>query len=236
MTQYSISIIVPVYNEAVLLEESVDRIVSFLSTHFTDFEVLLVESGSTDGTAEICDSLVEKFAEVQVVHEGARNGFGSAIKLGYKKAAKDLVCLETVDFPYQIETILHALPLMNQYDCVLSYRSRDCRNSYYRKVQSFVYNSLVRLLLGLRVKHINSAFKMFKRELIQSFDLISNGWFIDAEIVYRVQAKKIKYAEIPVEVTERIKGKSNVSLSAPVSALKELVDFLKKIKSGSIPR
>ena len=228
--KYSISIVIPVYNESIILERSVIKIDAFLSKHFKDYEILIIESGSTDGSYEICDRLAEQIPAVKVIHEGKRNGFGAALKLGFKTAVKDIVTSITVDLAFPIDTILEALPFLTDYDCILSYRSRDNRTSIFRKFQSFSYNSLIRFLLGVRVKHINSAFKMYKRGFIQGLSLVSNGWFIDAEIIYWITAKKVKYTEIPAEFIERTNGKSSVTLSSPVSVLKELHYFLKTLK------
>ncbi|MDD5449052.1 MAG: glycosyltransferase family 2 protein [Candidatus Omnitrophica bacterium] len=223
----SISVIMPVYNEEPLLEESVSYIYKFLKTHFSDYEIIIIESGSTDRSSEKCDKLAKDFPKINVIHEGARNGFGSAFKLGCKKATKDLVWLITADLPFSLEHIFEALPLLDRYDCVLSFRSEDKR-CLYRKVRSLFYNSLIKLILGLDVRHVNSTFKVFKRRLIQNMDLVSSGWFIDAEIIYRLKASKINYAEVPVPLIDRSKGKSSVGLFAPISLLKELAGFLRQ--------
>jgi glycosyltransferase involved in cell wall biosynthesis len=224
--EYSISIITPVYNEVGLLENSISYINTFIGKYFKDYEIIIIESGSTDSSFEVCDKLAKSDSHIKVIHEGSRNGFGSALKLGYKSAVKDLVWLITVDMPFSLESILQALPLFSKYDCVLSYRYKDDRGIA-RKIQSFVYNNIVKLSLGLKVKHVNSAFKVFRKEIIQNMNLISNGWFIDAEILYRIKERNISYTEIPVELIHRTAGESSIRLSTPLSLLKELVYFLR---------
>ncbi len=221
----SLSIVVPVYDEKELLAPSIAVIDSFLRKNFSDYEILLIESGSTDGSGGICDALGDENPRIRVIHEGARNGFGSALKVGYKKATKDAVWLVTVDLPFPLDAILTAMPLLDQYDVVLSYRSSDERGLK-RKILSIGYNTLMKTILGLRVRHINSAFKLFKRDIIQSLPLVSNGWFIDAEILYWLRRKNIKTVEIPVPVIDRTAGKSSVSPWAPFFIVGEALKFV----------
>lgn len=74
----SVSTIIPVWNEAPAIEMAVERTRDFLVANFDDFEILIVESGSTDGSIEICDQLAERWPEVEVIHQGAAEGFDSA--------------------------------------------------------------------------------------------------------------------------------------------------------------
>lgn len=226
----SLSIIVPVYNEVELLGDAVRHINSFVAPHFAEYEIIIIESGSTDGTSELCDHLSGEIPSVRVIHEGGRNGFGSALKRGYKEATKDWVWFVTADTPFPLEAIVQAQQLFPHYDCILSYRSEDTRKSFFRKIQSVIYNTLVKTVLGLRVKHVNSAFKVFKRDVIQSLPLISNGWFIDAETLYWLTKRKVRYTEIPVPLIDRTGGHSTITLSTPLTLLKELQRFLKERK------
>lgn len=223
--EYSLSLIVPVYNEIELVQSSLIAINSFLESHFADYEIIVIESGSTDGTAQVCDRTAETLPRIKVIHEGARNGFGSALRLGYKTATKELIWLVTVDISFPLESIFQALPLLSEYDCVLSYRSKDVRGAH-RRIQSFFYNLLVKTFLGLKVKHVNSGFKVFKRDVVKNIALLSNGWFIDAELLYRLKEKTASYIEIPVEVVERSTGRSSVSFFSPLSVLWELFIFI----------
>ena len=221
MTEYSVSVVVPVYNEIELLESSIGAIHSFLKRHFNDYEILIIESGSTDGSGEVCDRLAEEIPSVIVIHESRKSGFGSALRLGYAHARKDLVWLIVVDMPFPLETILTALPFFSKYDCVFSYRSADNR-SFVKRLRSFIYNILAKTILGLKVRHVNSAFRVFKREVIQSLSLESSNWTLDAEVLYEITRHKLPYAEIPVELKERTQGKTSISASDPFSMLSGL--------------
>lgn len=224
MKQYSISIIIPVYNEELNLKQYVKKIDSFLTKHFSNFEIIIIESGSSDNSLQICKSLASKNQRIKLIHQNQRKGFGSALRLGFKKAGKDLVWVVPVDMPFRLDTVLKAITMLEKYDCILSFRSKDPRKGV-RKLQAYFYNTLIKFCLGLRVKHTNSAFKLFKRTALQKIRLISTGWFIDAEIIYRLQQKKIKFTQIPVELKLRKLGKSSVSPFAPFIVLGEIIRF-----------
>jgi glycosyltransferase involved in cell wall biosynthesis len=226
-SNHSISMIVPVYNEEKFLENSIAVIDDFLRAHFDNYEIVIVESGSTDKSGEICDRLMRKNTRIKVIHEGRRNGFGAAMKLGYQACCKNLVVLDTVDLPFPLEAILAALPYLIEYDCVLSYRSHVKRRGLFRRFQSAIYNGLIKTILRLKVKHVNSAFKMYRREIIQNMKLISKGWLLDAEIIYRLQKGKITFTELPVELIEQPERVSSINWMTWTSLLHELYWFIK---------
>lgn len=227
ITSHSISVVMPVYNEVTLLPAAVASIDAFLAAHFRDYEIILVESGSTDGSGAACDRLAATLPSVRVIHEGARNGFGSALLLGFRAATRDLVWMITADIPFPLDAVLRAVPLLDRHDVVLSYRSRD-RRSFARRVQSVAYNWLVKTTLGLRVRHINSAFKLYKRQVLVALPLHSRSWFLDAEIVHGITHGGIPYAEIPVELIDRASGVSSIAPGTQRRLLQELWAFTRE--------
>lgn len=224
MTGPSITALVPVYNDRTLLGPTVRTVSDLLTNSVHGHEIIIVESGSTDGSAELADQLATERPHVRVVHEGARRGFGSAVRLGYTAAECDLIWLVPPDLPFPPETILRALPLIGRYVCVLSYRSRDPR-PITRRIQSAAYNALLRAVLGVRARQVNSAFKLLDRRTVQALDLRSRGWFIDAEVAYHLDRMGVPYGEIPVELVDRPAGRSTVSLWTWLSVLREMYDF-----------
>src|SRR6478735_3839515 len=118
MNRYpSVSVVVPVYNEIELVEASIRAIDQFLAGQKLDYEIIVIESGSTDGSDAACDGLAGSLPRVQVIHETQRNGLGSALRQGYAAATKDLVWLVTVDIPFPLGTLCEALPLISECDC-----------------------------------------------------------------------------------------------------------------------
>ena len=229
MINKSISIIVPVFNEKECINNAISKINNFFFNEFKDYEILIIESGSTDGTYEICDALAKQYDKVSVFHEDGCNGLGSALKIGFENATKNYVMRIVVDLPFSFDTILNAFSVIKTNDVIFSYRHNDER-SIFRKFQSGVFNKIINFSLGLSVKHVNCIPKIYKREIIQSLNIKSNGWFVDAEIVYHIENKNISFIEIPVELIDRIEGQSKVTILTPFYMMKELIAFKKSIR------
>lgn len=223
--KYSISAIVPIYNEAALVAPSLSAIRNVLERTFDDYEIVIVESGSTDGTAEACDAAAASVPHVRVVHEGARRGYGSALRLGIARSTKELITFITLDLPFDLATIGRALPLLERAGCVISYRPNDPRGLA-RRWQSIVYRGVLRLALGIRARNVNSSFKLIKRSTLDGIVLRSNGWFIDAELVYWLERRGASCVEIPVPLLDRTAGRSTVGVGTWLLVLEELVGFV----------
>ena len=217
----SLSVLLPLYNEIEILEPNLLRIDEFLSRHFDHYEIVIVESGSTDGSAELCDRLASRLKRVRVIHEGARNGIGSATRIGIQQATKDLTWRYAIDLPCALDVILEALPLLATYQCVLSFRSSDDRVPY-RRFQSAVFNNLAKTVLGIKVRHVNSAFKVYRTKDLQAMPLASRTGFIDTEMLFWTFRRGLSWVEIPVALTDRTGGKSSVTFLEPLTWLKEL--------------
>jgi glycosyltransferase involved in cell wall biosynthesis len=217
----SISAVIPIYNERAALPGAIEAIDACLAERFVDHEIIIVESGSTDGTAEACDEVARTLPRVRVAHEGRRSGFGNALRLGYALATKEWTWPYVVDMPYSLDALDVATPYMTTHDCVLSYRSQDPRGAY-RRLQSAVFNWATRWLLGVRVRHVNSAFKLVKTSVLRRLTLTSSGWLIDAELVMRLQQLHVPFVEIPVALVTRQSGRSTVGAAAVARTMLEL--------------
>ena len=220
--EYSLSVVCPVYNEIECLPDALETVHRFLRETFADSEIIVVESGSTDGSGEVCDAFAARRDRVRIIHEGARNGAGVALRRGFGAATKDLVWIIWADLPFPLDRIHAAVPLLSTHDCVLSYRSRDHR-SCCRLLLSIVYNNLEKWTLGLKVRHLNSTFKVFHRRIVQSMRLTSRAWGIEAEIAFRLQQRGARYAEIPVPLVDRTVGTSSVTLWTAVEEYGEVL-------------
>ncbi len=225
----SLSTIVPVLNEAEAIRTAIEKIHEFVEPNFDDFEIIIVESGSTDGSYELCDQLAAEMPAVEVIHEGAANGFGSALKLGFGRAAKDLVWVVSADLPFALEKMLEALPHFADHDCVLSYRVEDDRGVF-RRFQSVIYNNLAKSLLDLTVTHVNSTFKVYKRGVIQQMPIEARGWMADAEIVYQLEHGGATFTEIPVPLIDRVAGSSTITPLTPIKMFRDLVKLAIRLR------
>jgi len=238
--ELSVSIIIPMHNE----EENVERIIhsseNILSQIAVDWEIIVVESGSTDNTWKKISESVSSGKRIRAFRQDKKEGMGSALRLGYSKSTKDLICHLEADSPFEMVNFKKAIPILLENDCVIGYRvgkkMQNYKWSYYnmnklgtllRAVFHVGYNLLLRAIFGLIVRDVNFSFKIFKRKHIQSMDLISNGWFIDAEILLKLKKRGILPIEMPVEYIDRTKGKSTVSILDPISMFYEIARYIR---------
>ena len=226
--KHSLSIIVPLYNEAELITHAVDQICAVVGPRFNNYEIVIVESGSTDSSAEICKGLALENHHIKLISEGARNGYGSGLRTGINAAANDYIWVVTADLPFDLSLIDTAMQLLDKYFFVLSYRSQDPRSPL-RKLQSLIFNLLIKQSFGLPFKHINSAFRVLPTKFIKNIDLISAGWFIDAEMLYYIKKSGASYIEIPVPLIDRTHGKSTIRVTTFLDVLKEFSRFKKSL-------
>lgn len=221
---HSFSVIMPVYNEAATLDAGVRAVLAYFDGLNIPFEIIIIESGSSDDTGAKADEIARERPEVHVLHEGRRNGFGSAVRLGYQHAVMRWGWLITPDLPFPLRSLEEAIPLLDRYDAVLSYRAADNR-SQYRKLQSVCFNRLVRTLFHVKARSINSAFKLLPVDLVRELHIRSRGWTIDAEIICILERRGVRYAEIGVPLHDRVAGASKIGFRTALRVVRELLEL-----------
>ena len=240
----SISCIIPMYNERDNAAKIISRAEDIFKKLSIDYEIIIIESGSTDGTWQRINEVIKDRGNVYAFHQERREGMGSALRLGYAKCRKDLICHLEADSPFDTEYFRKAMPILLENDCVIGYRigvkEKNFRWSYYnmnkkgtfiRQMYHMGYKLLLKVFLGLDVRDVNFSFKIFKRRHIQELELISNGWFIDAEIILELRRKGILPVEMPVEYADRIAGQSTVNIFTPLHMLYEMLKYIKFVRN-----
>ncbi len=224
MIKKKISLVIPIYNEEKLIEKNIKKINFFLSKNFSKFEIIVVESGSTDQSLYICKKIEKKYKNLKLIVEKKRNGFGAALKKGFKISTGNIVSFFTIDFAFDLKHYLKVPRLLEQYDCVLSYRTNDDRSSF-RKFQSIIFNFLAKKLLSIKVQNVNSALKVYKSNFIKRLKIKSDGWLIDTEIVFNIQKKNLNIIEIPIKINYRREGNSSIKIFTPMLIFFQLINF-----------
>jgi glycosyltransferase involved in cell wall biosynthesis len=187
-----------------------------------DYELLIVNDASTDATGRIADELAAADPRVRVVHHPVNRKLGGSLKTGYANARGELVLYSDADLPFDMDELIKACRVMRHYeaDLVSAYRLDRTGEGYVRTIYSFFYNSLVRLLFGVRIRDVNFAFKLCHRRLLDKVQLRSEGSFIDAELVVSAVGHGFKVVQFGVDYFPRTRGVS--TLSSPTVILKIL--------------
>ena len=246
MRPTSFSIFFPMYNERAnieLLLAEVEMVIPTLG--FDDYEILFIDDGSTDG----CDRLIEERAltngRIRLVRHPHNMGYGSALRTGFLEASKEIVFYTDSDLPVQLTDIARALPLLEEADVVIGYRVARY-DTPRRAVYSWVYNRLIRLLFGVRVRDVNFSFKMVHRRALNCITLDASTVFIDGQILAEAHRYGFTIAELPVVYIPRKFGRSNFdSLRTAWETFCELVGYwlrshprkeIAPIEAGSLPQ
>ena len=211
------------YNEEAYARRAVAAARAALETAIPDWEIVIVDDASTDGTAALADALAREDPRVRVVHNPRNRRLGGALRAGYAAATKDLVFYTDADLPVDLEVLPRAVRLLEyqQADIVAAYRFDRTSEGLVRAVYTFSYNHLIRTLFGLRVRDVNFAFKLFRRSVLEKFTLTSEGSFIDAEFLLRARKAGCVIIQIGLDYFPRTRGTSTLG-SVPV-----IVDILR---------
>ena len=205
------------YNEEAYARRAVAAARAALETSIPDWEIVIVDDASTDGTAAVADALAREDARVRVIHNPRNRRLGGALRAGYAAATKDLVFYTDADLPVDLEVLPRAVRLLDyqQADVVAGYRFDRTSEGLVRALYTFCYNHLIRTLFGLRVRDVNFAFKLFRRSVLEKFTLTSEGSFIDAEFLLRARKAGCVIIQIGLDYFPRTRGTSTLG-SVPV--------------------
>lgn len=224
----SISIFFPAYNEEENVKEAVLAVESFLNNKASDFEIIIVNDGSKDKTKEIAENLAKSNSRVKVINHSQNFGYGRALISGFEAATKDLIFFTDCDLQFDLEEMEKLLEHIDEHDAVIGFRNPR-RDPMMRIINAWGWKVLNRLLFGLKVKDIDCAFKLFRREAIEDIEIKSNGAMVSAEFLIKMKDKGAKIKEVPVSHYPRKKGsQSGAKLNVVLKAFKELIKFYSK--------
>lgn len=235
-----LSLFFPAFNEAAGLERTVraaleagDALVA--EGEVDDYEVLIVDDASTDGTGDVADELARRHERVRAVHHTVNRRLGGALKTGFAESRGPLVLYTDADLPFDLFEIAKALRLMRHYDAdiVAAYRLDRSGEGPRRLVYSHVYNALVHTVVGLRIRDVNFAGKLIRREVLDAVTLHSEGSFIDVELLAKAQRRGFRIIQFGVDYFPRSRGVSTLSsASVIVDMLREMAVIVPEIRAA----
>lgn len=227
MKPISLSVFFPVFNERENLPITIERTIRTLeSTPFVfTYEIIIVNDGSSDGSAELANSLARQIPNVRVVHHPENRGYGAALKTGIAAARMEYVFFTDADLQFDIIELHSLLVHVDEYPVVIGYRAPR-RDPFMRLVNAWGWNLLNRMLFGLAVRDIDCAFKLFRRELVQNLELQSKGAMISAETLIRLTNSDVPVKEVPVSHLPRKRGSpTGAKLSVIYRAFAEMIEL-----------
>jgi glycosyltransferase involved in cell wall biosynthesis len=232
----SLSVFFPAYCEENNIAKMVHQALAVLAeVPLKDFEVIIVDDGSPDRTGAVADELAARYPQVRVVHHEKNLGYGLALRSGFKAARMDYVFYSDGDNQYDLAELPKFIALIPLTDIVSGFRIRK-QYSTYRKITSFSYNLILRLLFDLADRDIDCAFKLYPRRLFEEIELESKDSFIDAEVAIKARAHRYRTTEVGVTHLPRTDGVSTFGRpSAIFKAIREMIKAYFKYGSGIKP-
>ncbi|MHC4122707.1 MAG: glycosyltransferase family 2 protein [Planctomycetota bacterium] len=223
-----ISVIFPAYNEEQNIATCITAAHRILSELVKDFEIIIVDDGSIDSTGEVAKDLVARFNKVRVITKKSNEGYGKALRDGFREAKHELVFFTDADGQFDIFYLKDLMQYIDAYDIVVGSRLGR-QDTFQRKVFSFFYNRLVRCFFGLSVRDINCAFKLFRRDILKRIEIRSKYYIVNAEILAKARSLGARIKEVNVPHLPRLGGNSKVSSFDIPMTLKEIVSLYKEL-------
>lgn|GEM_PF-560081 len=228
--QQSISVILPAYNEEENIAKTAAQAVSCLESLARDWEIIIVNDGSLDKTAEIITAVSKQDARIRVIHHESNRGYGAALKSGIQLAGKDLIFFCDSDLQFHLSEMILLLVWIEQYDIVVGFRANR-RDPLYRRINAWGWNILVRLILGLKVKDIDCAFKLFRSIVFKAVKIDAVGAMVNTDILMQASRMGFKIKEVPVTHFPRLNGKATgANFKVILKAFAELFQLYHKLK------
>ena len=219
----SLSFVLPAYNEEANIEKTVQSILTYAKQkELPAFEVIVANDGSTDQTGEKLEALSQQYPEVKQVRHEVNRGYGAALVSGFSQATMDFVFLMDSDGQFDIHDLDRLIPHLEKYDFVLGYRAKRA-DHLIRWFNAWLYKMYIYLLLGVKVKDLDCAFKIFSRKVLESLGpLQSEGALISAELLAKAKSKGATMKEVPVQHFPRLYGdQSGANLKVILKMFKE---------------
>jgi glycosyltransferase involved in cell wall biosynthesis len=203
-----LSVFFPAYNDSGTIASVVIRAVTTASRITPDYEVIVVNDGSADATAEILEELARIYPTVRPVHHGKNRGYGGALRTGFETASKEFVFYTDGDAQYDpAEMALLWKAMSPDVDWVNGYKIHRS-DPLHRIIIGRLYHHIVRILFGLKVRDVDCDFRLMRRSIFEVVHLEKSSGVICLEMMKKFQDAGFRVAEVPVHHFHRAYGKS----------------------------
>src|SRR4051812_14382592 len=216
------SIVLPCHDEAGNVVRMVAEATAAARAVADAHEILIVDDRSTDATRALAQEAAARDDRVRGLVHDANRGYGAALPTGFAAARVEWVFLTDADCQFDLMDLVAALPVAAGCDLVCGYRLRRA-DPLHRRLNAWAWNALVDKLFGLDVRDVDCAFKLMRRDLVQSLALAADGAVVSTELLVRARAAGARIGELGVTHRPRAAGRSSgADPAVVVRAFREL--------------
>lgn len=230
---FTLSIVIPAYNEAENIEDAVAMITSALPASVNDYEIIIIDDGSKDSTGNIIRELASHNERIRVFCNEKNRGKGAALTSGFRYSRMEWLLFTDADLQINISELASFLPYTAEFDVIAGFRQRR-KDPLSRRIFSKIYACIILLLLGIRIRDINCPFKLIRSSILKSLELHASGFFIDTEFMHIARQRNYRIKELPVACQPRQKGTSTVRFRHVLETVKELLATIRRNPSAKI--
>ena len=224
-----ISIVLPARNEAANIVAAVEKSVAVASKLARQYEVIVVDDGSTDGTGAAVETLARtQYPRVRLITHRVNQGYGAALRTGFRHANHEFVFFTDSDNQFDISELEYFIPLMADHDMVTGFRVYRF-DPVLRSILSWFYNRLVGVMFGLHVRDVDCAFKLMRRELVKQVTIEVDNFFVNTELLAKARRWNFRIAEKGVRHYPRVAGETSVRPSDIPRTLKTVFNMWRHI-------
>jgi glycosyltransferase involved in cell wall biosynthesis len=208
------SIVLPVYNEENIIQQSIENIIDVFIGKELHCEIITVDDGSTDNSTAILKELQNKYPQqLKIITHPYNKGNGATIKTGIKQAVGDFIICMDSDGQHDPNDVLKMLPYLDEYDLVVGARPFKRDGTWYRNLANKFYNWLASTLTGFDIKDLTSGFRIFRADVVKKFYHLFPQRFsypTTSTLALLKSGYNIKY--VPINIQPRQAGASKIKL------------------------
>lgn len=227
-----LSVFFPVFNEEGNIGNTVEKAINVLNRLKIEYEIIIVNDGSIDNTAQVVDSLVKKNAKIRVIHHPQNLGYGEALKSGFYNARYDTVVYTDGDGQFDFSEVTKFLEKIENNDLVIGYRKKR-QDPFFRILFKQGWKLSLWAMFGSTLKDVDCGFKMIRREVLEKIPHLESarGAMINPELVIKAKKKGFKIAQVGVNHYPRLSGKpTGANLRVIIKSYTDLLKLWWKLK------
>ena len=203
-----LSVVFPAYNDAGTIASMVVAARVAARRLADDYEIVVVNDGSADHTAEVLSELESVFPELRVVHHAKNRGYGGALRSGFQTATKELIFYTDGDAQYDPREMESLFAVWGEGSDFVNGVKMGRSDPFHRAIIGRIYHWFVRIAFGLDLKDVDCDFRLFRRAIFDRVELTKDSGVICVELMKKVQDHGFRIQQVPVHHYHRVYGRS----------------------------